>query len=124
MRILIIDDDDDLRCILDLVLAAQGHEVVTAADGVVGLDQLRVGVRPSLILLDMMMPRLDGEGFLRAMRSNPHTADIPVVILTGHPDAHEKAAQLGTAGCLVKPVELAELLGTIARLNNTRVLPR
>jgi CheY-like chemotaxis protein len=124
MRILIIDDDDDIRGILDLVLGAQGYEVVTAADGLAGLEQLRVGGRPSLILLDMMMPRLDGEGFLRAMRSNPHTADIPVIIVTGHPAAHEKAAQLGTAGCLVKPVELAELLSTIARLNSTRVLPR
>jgi CheY-like chemotaxis protein len=87
--------------------------VETAFDGVAGLDQLRAGARPSLILLDMMMPRLDGEGFLKAMRSNPVTADIPVVILTGHPAAREKAAELGAAGCLAKPVELLELLSTI-----------
>ena len=113
MHILIIEDDKDIRDILAMVLSVEGYEVKTAIDGVAGLDQLRMGGRPSLILLDMMMPRLDGEGFLKAMRSNPNTADIPVIILTGHPAAREKAAELGAAGCLVKPVELVELLSTI-----------
>jgi len=120
MHILIIDDDKDIRDILAMILAAQGHEVATAVDGVEGLDQLRVSGRPSLILLDMMMPRLDGEGFLKAMRSNPNTADIPVVILTGHTAARKKAAELGTAGCLVKPVELVELLRTIHQHNSSK----
>src|SRR5512138_320665 len=115
MRILVVEDDQDIRDILEIVLAAEGHEVQTAADGVAGLDRLRGGPLPSLILLDMMMPRLDGEGFLRAMRSNPSTADIPVIIVTGHPAARTKAAELGAAGCLVKPVELVELLSTIHR---------
>lgn len=113
MRILVIDDDYDIRDILGLVLESEGHVVFTAGDGVAGLDQLRAGARPSLIILDMMMPRLDGEGFLRGMRSDPNTADIPVVILTGHPAAQRKAAELGAAGCLVKPVELLDLLSTI-----------
>jgi CheY-like chemotaxis protein len=115
MHILVIEDDQDIRDILDIVLTAEGHEVQTAADGVAGLDRLCTGDLPSLILLDMMMPRLDGEGFLRAMRSNPSTADIPVVIVTGHPAARNKAAELGAAGCLLKPVELVELLSTIRR---------
>jgi two-component system chemotaxis response regulator CheY len=115
MHILVIDDDKDIRDMLDMVLAAEGYEVATASDGVAGLDRLRVGARPSLILLDMMMPRLDGEGFFRAMRSNPSTADIPVVILTGHPSARKKAVELGVAGCLVKPVELLDLLSAIHR---------
>jgi CheY-like chemotaxis protein len=113
MRILIIDDDEDIRDIMAMILETQGHEVTTAGDGIAGLEQLRAGGRPSLILLDMMMPRLDGEGFLEALRSDPATADIPVVIVTGHPAAREKAAELGTAGCLVKPVELVDLLRTI-----------
>ena len=113
MRILVIDDDRDIRDILVIVLSAEGHEVDTAADGLAGLEQLRMGCRPSLILLDMMMPRLDGEGFLRAMRSDPNTADIPVAIVTGHPAARKKAAELGAVGCLVKPVELTELLNAI-----------
>jgi two-component system chemotaxis response regulator CheY len=113
MRILVIDDDGDIRAILGMVLAAEGHEVETAIDGAAGLDRLRESPRPSLILLDMMMPRLDGEGFLRAMRSDPLTADIPVVILTGHPTARRTAAELGAAGYLVKPVELVDLLSAV-----------
>lgn len=69
------------------------------------------------------MPRLDGEGFVKAIRSNPNTADIPIIILTGHPAAGMKAAQLGTVGYLVKPVELAELLRTITRLSATQDPP-
>ena len=115
MHILIVDDDHDIRDILGMVLAAEGYEVGTAVDGAAALDQLRAGARPSMILLDMMMPRLDGEGFLKAMRSNPDTADIPVVVLTGHPAARRIAAALGAAGCLAKPVELVELLRAIHR---------
>lgn len=113
MRILVIDDDGDIRAIIGMVLAAEGHEVETAIDGAAGLDCLRESPRPSLILLDMMMPRLDGEGFLRAMRSDPITADIPVVILTGHPGARKAAAELGAVGYLVKPVELLDLLSAV-----------
>ncbi len=115
MRILVVDDDRDIREVLALILASEGHEVDTAGNGESGLAHLRRGARPSLILLDMMMPKLDGEGFLRAMRSDPNLADIPVVILTGHPAARTKAAELGTAGALVKPVDLTDLLRTIDR---------
>jgi CheY-like chemotaxis protein len=82
-------------------------------DGLAALTALQRQGRPSLILLDMMMPRLDGEGFMRALRSDPRFADVPVVILTAHPGAQGKAAALGAAGCLLKPVELAELLATV-----------
>jgi CheY-like chemotaxis protein len=112
MQILVVDDDKDLREIISDVLAAEGHEVRVAADGIAALAELRNG-RPSLILLDMMMPRLDGEGFMRSLRTDPSLADVPVVILTAHPRAREKAAALGAAGCLLKPVELTELLATV-----------
>jgi CheY-like chemotaxis protein len=122
MHILVIDDDRDIRDVLSMVLASEGHEVTTAVDGAAGLDRLRVCARPSLILLDMMMPRLDGEGFLRAMRSDPNTADIPVVILTGHPAARQKAAELG-AGYLVKPVELVDLLDLLTAIQGAERHP-
>ena len=113
MRILVIDDDNDIREIISAVLAAEGHEVVGAVDGVAALDPLQRDGRPTLILLDMMMPRLDGEGFIKAMRSDPNLADIPVVILTAHPGARAKASELGAAGCLRKPVELTDLLAAV-----------
>lgn len=113
MQILVVDDDNDLREIISVVLEAEGHEVRSAMDGIAALAELQRGGRPSLILLDMMMPRLDGEGFMRALRSDPSLADVPVVILTAHPGAREKATALGAAGCLHKPVELGELVATV-----------
>ena len=114
MRILVVDDDADIRAILGMVLTAEGHEVETAADGLAGLARLRGGPRPALILLDLMMPQLDGEGFLRELRSDPRTAGVPVVILSGHPAGGRMASDLG-AGFLAKPVELVELLGAVQR---------
>ena len=117
MRILVIDDDSDIRDILGVALEAEGHVVATAGDGVAGLHQLRAGARPSLVILDMMMPLLDGEGFLKGMRSDPNTADVPFIILSGHPAARRKAAEPGAADCLVKPVELINLLRAIDRVD-------
>jgi CheY-like chemotaxis protein len=115
MQILVIDDDNDTREIISVVLASEGHDVRGAGDGIMALAELQHGGRPSLILLDMMMPRLDGEGFMRALRSDPGLADIPVVILTAHPAARKKAAELGAAGCLLKPVELVDLITAVER---------
>lgn len=113
MHILVIDDDRDIRDMLAMVLQVEGHEVDTAMDGVAALDSLRVRAHPSLILLDMMMPRLDGEGFLKEMRSDPNTSEIPVVILTGRTDDRRRADELGASGYLTKPVELVELLAAV-----------
>ena len=109
MRILIAEDDDDIRDLLQLILSSEGHDVEVSADGCEALERLRAGSQPSLIILDMMMPRLDGEGFLRAMRNDPNVPDIPVVIISGHQAARQKAAEFKVAGCLVKPIELDEL---------------
>jgi CheY-like chemotaxis protein len=67
-------------------------------------------------LLDMMMPRMDGETFLRALRARPPLADAPVVVISGNAAAREKANALHAAACLVKPFELDELLGLVRRL--------
>jgi CheY-like chemotaxis protein len=109
MRILIADDDEDIREVLALVLGALGHQVEVAANGLDALARLRGGYHPELVLLDLMMPGLDGEGLVRTMRADPRLAPIPVCIITGHHSAREKAAQLGAVGCLVKPIELEEL---------------
>lgn len=115
MRILVVDDDADIRAILAMVLTAEGHEVETAADGLAGLARLRGGPPPALILLDMMMPQLDGESFLRELRRDPRTAGVSVVILSGHPAGGRMASALGAAGYLAKPVDLVELLGVVQR---------
>jgi two-component system, chemotaxis family, chemotaxis protein CheY len=113
--ILIVDDDDDIRDVLALALRVTGHAVETAADGLEAMERITGGLRPSLILLDMMMPRMDGETFLSALRSDPRHADIRVVLLSGHTAVRDKAVSLGTDGCLTKPIELDDLMTTVDR---------
>lgn len=113
MRILVVDDDEDFRELLKLILTMEGHQVELGADGLDAQRQLAAGPAPAMIFLDMMMPRMDGEAFLKAIRSNPRLADIPVVILSGHKDAQQKAAELGAVGCLVKPIEFDDLHRTV-----------
>jgi CheY-like chemotaxis protein len=113
MRILVVDDDEDIREVIGLILREQGHLVDEAPDGVAALERLRTGERPSVILLDLMMPNLDGEGFMKAMKMDPSIADIPVWILSGHPHARQKAMELGAVGCLVKPVELEQMISVV-----------
>ncbi len=113
MRILLVDDDEDARQVLGLVLRSAGHEVEEAVDGLDAVEKLRAGSCPSLVLLDMMMPRLDGEGFLRAMREDACMARTQVWLLSGHREARKQAQELGAAGCLVKPVELEQLFAAL-----------
>jgi CheY-like chemotaxis protein len=121
LRILVVDDDPDIREIVSIVLAGEGHEVTTATDGLAALELLRAGLRPSLTLLDLMMPRLDGEGFMKAVRGAPELAPGRVVVLSGDASARRKAAELGVAGCLMKPVELDDLLRAVAEAAAGRV---
>ena len=116
MHIMIVDDDDDIRSVLGLVLRSEGHQVEEAVDGIDALARLTAGSHPALILLDMMMPRLDGEGFMNTLKREHRNADASVFILSGHDAARQRAVELGAAGCLVKPVELDDLLSVVERV--------
>jgi CheY-like chemotaxis protein len=107
--ILVVEDDADIAELIQLILERSGYSVRIATDGLDALQQLRTGLEPDLILLDLMMPRMDGEQFLKRMRGDHHP-DIPVVILSGHVSAHAKARELHAACCLMKPVESNDLL--------------
>ena len=127
MHILVVDDDEDIREILGLVLESEGHEVETAIDGVDALERLRLGSKPSLVLLDLMMPRLDGEAVMRALKGEPRLAEIPVVIMSGHQNARQKATELGVAAWLAKPIEIEQLQAAVqsaAANSRERVSPR
>jgi len=115
-RILVVDDDEDIREVMQELLAGEGFEVDVARDGIDALAKLEVETAPPLILLDMMMPRMDGEAFLEALRAKPALANASVVVISGNAAAREKAGSLQAAGCLVKPFELDELLGLVRRL--------
>jgi len=87
--ILLVEDSRFLRRANERVLAKAGYEVVTAADGEEALQLARTSV-PDLILLDMLLPKLGGPEVLRALRSDPATAAIPVVVLSSLPQTNEK----------------------------------
>lgn len=107
MRILIIDDEDDIRRIAAISLSKLGGmDVVEAGSGTEGLKKAREGAVDA-ILLDVMMPGLDGPSTLAALRSDPRTASIPVIFLTAKAMAAEldRLNGLGVAAVLVKPFD-------------------
>ncbi len=107
MKVLIIDDEDDIRRIAALSLGKIGKmEVVDASGGAEGVRKA-ASERPDAILLDVMMPGLDGPATLSALRSNPATAEIPVVFLTAKAMASEieRLMGLGARGVLTKPFD-------------------
>ena len=117
--ILLVEDDFDVREALAETLRDEGYAVECAVDGVQALDYLRGGGRPGLILLDLMMPRMSGSEFRMVQKVDPELCDLPVVLLSADGSMEEKARALQTDGAIRKPIDLDELLSTIARFNKT-----
>lgn len=112
--VLLVDDDLDLREAAAEALEDAGYRVVRADDGRRALDEMtRGGLRPDLILLDMMMPNLDGWGFRVAQRQVPAIAGIPVVALTAYALTDDEREQLDAAAILRKPVALEDLMQAV-----------
>ena len=104
--ILVVEDDPPLRRMIAMFLRAAGYLVRAAEDGPTGLALAR-GERPDLVLLDLMMPGLDGWEVLRRLKGDALTAAIPVLVLTASVDAPltERALRLGAARFLAKPID-------------------
>jgi CheY-like chemotaxis protein len=113
--ILIVDDDADVREMLSQFFAIEGYRVATAQNGQDALDQLRKGQQTDLILLDLMMPVMDGWQFRVEQQRDPQLAPIPVVVLSAVYNAREKAALLGAVDYMQKPVEFDKLIETAER---------
>jgi CheY-like chemotaxis protein len=113
--ILIVEDDLDLREALSEVLRDEGYTVAMAADGQEALDHLRRQSRPSLILLDLTMPVMNGWQFRAEQRQDPDLSGIPVVVLSAGDHLAEQVAPLGIADYVRKPIELRHLLRLIER---------
>ncbi|MEX1177133.1 MAG: response regulator [Nitriliruptor sp.] len=113
-RVLIVDDDEDIRTYLDVTLALDGFEVIEAESGQQALDQARRG-DPDLILLDVMMPGMDGLEVLRRLREDARTAHLPIVLLTARGQAADTVEGLdaGADGYLTKPFEAEVLLAHV-----------
>ena len=113
--VLVVEDDFDLRDALVPILEYEGHRVVSAANGKEALERLHAMAPPSLILLDLMMPVMSGEEFRAEQLRDPALASIPVVIVSAHASAEDRARRLGAAGCVRKPFEVDDLLEQVRR---------
>jgi len=117
-KILIVDDDGDLRTLLGLCFLRRGHSIVVASNGARALECLAAH-KPDLLVTDINMPVLDGLALLRQVRANGQCAaslrdpDLPVIVLTGQADQRAAASAAGADAFLVKPVPL-RLLGEVA----------
>lgn len=116
--LLIVEDDPDILQLLSLTLTYSGYRVLTARNGLEGLDAIR-NERPAIVIADIMMPRLDGFGLVNRLRINPETRDIPVVFITATyvaPEDRIFAQNIGATRFIQKPLDLDELLRTIREL--------
>lgn len=103
--ILIVEDDLDIRDGLKCLLRSEGYTAATASDGAEALGLLRNGLRPSLILLDLLLPGMDGFQFRRDQLGEPTLSEIPVVVYSGYHDPTRYAPFLRAAAYLRKPIE-------------------
>jgi CheY-like chemotaxis protein len=113
--VLVVDDDADIRESITDVLEMRGYRVQSAVNGQQALDILRGGGRPCVILLDLMMPVLNGWEFRAEQTRDESLASVPVVIISGDGSTSQKAATMGISQYLRKPLELSVMLDVVKR---------
>jgi CheY-like chemotaxis protein len=115
--VLIVDDDIDIRETITLILEDEGYVVASAANGEEALHYLRAHAQalPHLILLDLMMPVMDGLEFRAEQQKDPKLATIPVVVITASGNAKERAKSMRANAMIQKPIALDTLLETIEK---------
>ncbi len=119
-RVLVVEDDDAIRSLLDSALAAEGYEVRTAEHGGAALEVLELW-SPHLILLDLMMPVLDGWGFRARQVAVLSWAAIPVIVLSAAHDVSSRQAEVLTVAAVrAKPFDLDDLLASVGDLLGAR----
>jgi len=115
-RVLVVEDEPDLRDIARIVLEEDGFEVATASDGRLGLERVLTW-KPDVLLLDMGLPIMSGEELVAAMRAE--MVDPPVVIvMSAAGTIVERAARLGAMACVAKPFDLDELSAAVRKAAN------
>jgi two-component system chemotaxis response regulator CheY len=117
LTILTVDDSRTMRDMLRMALADAGYRVVQAEDGLDGLDVLRREA-PQVVITDINMPRMDGFGFIEAVRRDAQHRAIPILVLTTESDDDKKqrARRAGATGWIVKPFDPAKLVAAIRRV--------
>jgi CheY-like chemotaxis protein len=115
-RIFVVEDEEMIRESIVEFLGEQGYDVVGAADGREALNKLDVSdPRPCLILLDLMMPVMDGRSFREQQLRIPALAQIPIVVFSAYQDVAKTAVAMHAVGHLAKPLKLTDLLRTVRR---------
>lgn len=115
--VLIVEDDPDSRNMLAALLGLHGYRSVVASNGVEALEAARQE-RPGVILLDLMMPVMDGQAFRQEQLNDSTLASVPVIVLSAHARTPELAEALGAAAYLLKPFDLDQLLNVIKAAQN------
>jgi CheY-like chemotaxis protein len=110
--VLIVEDDEDVRDFMDVLLRASGYETMTAANGAIGLEMMQHR-RPCVVLLDMMMPVMDGWTFRARQLADPDLAPVPVIAVTAAFSPSDVKARLDVR-CLPKPVDFERLLDEVS----------
>jgi CheY-like chemotaxis protein len=120
--VLVVDDDPDILDAICDILDAEGYRVSRARHGLEALAQVE-SARPDVILLDLMMPVMDGVAFSQALRQRPRVRDIPILVISadGNP---QRAASVGAAGYLAKPFDIEALLSQVAGITHAVGEPR
>ena len=113
--VMVVDDDADVREVMMEAITFTGADVTSAENGRVALDKLLAGARPSVILLDLMMPDMDGWAFRAEQRKHPDLALIPIIVFTAHRVTRDVERELEAQAYLNKPLGLDELISTLAR---------
>lgn len=116
-KILVVDDEVNITQILEFSMGAEGYEVITASNGEEAIDKARKE-QPDLIILDIMMPRIDGYEACRILKANPITKNIPVVLLTAKGRDIDKRLgyEVGATDYIVKPFSPNKLIERINEL--------
>jgi len=112
-EILLVEDDESLGSILAAVLQDQGYRVALASNGKEAIDYLFTGQRPGLILLNLVMPAMNGWKFHEQIKQVPELAEIPVIVLSGVGNLQRKAAALGADESFAKPYNLKVLVDMV-----------
>jgi CheY-like chemotaxis protein len=115
-HVLIIEDDPDFGHLLAEILEMSGYSTTTAQDGLAALEHLKTEERPDVIMLDLMMPRMDGWEFRREQVKRPELASIPVIAMSADGHIGRKATELHAQGYLMKPPHMAVLLRELHRV--------
>ena len=118
VKILIIDDDPDVRTVMNILMKKNGYDVETASRREEALEKIR-SFQPSLVLLDVLLSGADGREICRDIKNNPDTDNIKVVMFSAHPSAVENFASYGADDFITKPINTDLLLEKLGKVVNS-----